>query len=821
MSISRQEFIVTVKDYNFLENFYHDMESEGTTKSFIPSRSVPCVERRPSSRNTHYLLTRDEARELVNDERVESVELKLKDPLIHPKLHASQTATWSRGADIEVGQRNWGLYRCLNEQNTPQWGSESLINGEIEDTINLDATGKNVDIVIVDEVIWLDHPEFGNRVIEYDWFGQHDAAVRGTGCNITKVSRNSSNVAKITTETAHNIRVGAVINVVCTSDSSFTATGVTVTAVGVTLLGEGGDGITVNTISYANTGIEVARTDASGFWRGVYQYPVLGGDNDHATHVAGTAAGNSQGWAREANIYNLVAVGDDADFFAPSNLLFNYIREFHNNKPINPETGRKNPTIVNNSWGFGIDLFLVRNPFTGTSNYDFSKISYRGSEVRPSGTPIDTGISGIFTATSLVSSLNTVAPGTANTIQTTGTSTGTVTSATYAPNGRTGLTQIAEPTFFDPSQFSDNDEAYWTITLPFPVTYLTGIYNEITVTSNSYITFGGAVLRYILDATSPNIRKIFVSAGDRSCEGVWTGTFGTLGSRTFIVRWEGYEGAYSTTFETEPTVIWEMKFFEATPDTFELHIVENANFRAEFDDVQILQSGLNLTVGTSPLRIPDIDADISDAIDDGIVFVGSAGNSGIKIDTVDGPDYDNYVVVNGFPIFYQRGSSPASSHADAICVGAIDSASSETKATFSNAGPGVDVYAPGRNIISSVYNGSSSLSPTIQENSATYQKLSGTSMASPQVTGILALALENYPNMTPAEAKSFVTKFAKSTITDTGGSYDDSTSLQGSANKFAYYRKERPDNGLLIPKTVRFIRPDTGVVFPRPQIRKK
>jgi hypothetical protein len=835
MSTARQEFIVTLKDYNFLENFYHDMETEGTSKSFIPSRSVSCVDRRPSSRNTHYLLTRDEARELANDERVESVELKLKDPLINSKLHASQTATWSRSDAIEIGQRNWGLYRCLSEENAPQWGSESLINGELEGTINLDASGKNVDIIIVDEVIWPDHPELGNRVIEYDWFGEHDAAVRGTGCIITHVTRNGSNVAKIYTQTAHNIKAGAVINVVCTSDNSFNATGVTVTAVGVTTGGEGGDGVTVNTISYANTGSLVARTSATGFWRGVYQYPVLGAENDHATHVAGIAAGNTQGWAREANIYNLIAGLDlpigpvgaidpnnpGDEFYTPTNLLFNYIREFHNNKPINPETGRKNPTIVNNSWGIGRDLFLVRNPFTGTSSYDFSKINYRGTEIRPTGTPVDTGISGIFTATNLVSSLNSTAPGTANIIQTTGTSAGTVTSTTYDPNGRTGLTQIANPTFFDPSQFSDNDEAYWTITPPFAVTYMTQSYSEIHVTSNSYITFGAPVLRYILDASSPNVRKIFVSAGDRSCEGVWTGTFGTTGSRTFIVRWEGYEGAYSTTYETTPTVIWEMKFFEATPNTFQLHIVQNANFRAEFDNAQLLQRGLNLTVGTCPIRFSDIDADISDAIDDGIIFVGSAGNSGMKIDTPAGLDYNNSVVVNGLPTYYHRGGSPGSSHSDVICVGSIDSASTETKATSSNTGPGVDVYAPGRNVISSVYDGSGSLSPTIEENLETYQKLSGTSAASPQVTGILALALENYPNMTPTEAKSFITKFAKNTITDTEGGYDDSTSLQGSANRFAYYRKERPDNGLLIPKTVRFIRPDTGAVFPRPQIRRK
>jgi hypothetical protein len=829
MSTSRQEFIVTLKDYNFLENFYHDMETEGTTKSFIPSRSVSCVERRPSSRNTNYLLTKDEARELVNDERVGSVKLKLKDPLVNSKLHTSQTGTWSRSDAIEEGQRNWGLYRCLIEENILQWGSESSINGELEETIKLDATGRNVDIIIVDEVIWPDHPEFGNRVIEYDWFGEHDAAVRGTGCNITKVSRNNSNVAKITTETAHNIRVGAVINVTCPSDSSFNATGVTVTAVGVTTDAEGGDGITINTISYASTGITVSRTDGTGFWRGVYQYPVLGGDNDHATHVAGTAAGNSQGWAKEANIYNLVAVGNDADFYAPSNLLFNYIREFHNNKAINPDTGRKNPTIVNNSWGVGIDLSFVRNPYTGTFSYDFSKISYRDEEIRPTGTPLDTGFSGVFTGTALASSLNSVAPGTANRIQTTGTSAATVISTDYAPNGRTGLTEITEPTDFDPTQFSDNDEATWVIPLPFNITFFTETYGpsglpdnrNIHINSNSLVTFNAFLNYPPFSAGYPNMRKILVSASDRSCEGVWSGTFGTTGSRTFIVRWEGYEGAYSTSYETEPTVIWEMKFFEATPDTFELHIVENANFRAEFDAAQLLQQGLNLNVGTTPFRVSDIDADISDAIDDGIIFVGSAGNSGMKIDTPTGLDYNNYVVVNGLPVYYQQGSSPTSSHPNVICVGAIDSASNETKATFSNAGPGVDVYAPGRNVISSVYNGSSSLAPTIEENSGTYQKLSGTSMASPQVTGILALALENYPDMTPTEAKSFITKFSKSTIDDTGGSYDDSTSLQGSANKFAYYRKERPDNGLLIPKTVRFIRPDTGVLFPRPQIRKK
>jgi hypothetical protein len=823
MSTARQEFIVTLKNHNLLENFYSDMESEGTSKAFIPSRSVSCVDRRPVSRNTNYLLTRDEARVLINDERVASVELKITNPSIKSQLHSSQTATWSRSDNITTGDKNWALYRCLNDTNDNQWGSEGS-NSNVTETINLDATGRNVDIVIVDEIIYPDHPEFGDRVIEYDWFGQHDSAVRGTGCVITHVARNSSNVATITTQTAHNIDSGDVINVFCTTDSSFNAVSATVISVGTTSIEDGGNGITINTITYSNTGATTSRTVGEGFWRGVYQYPEFDQENNHATHVAGIVAGNTQGWAREANIYNLrhqvvknILTGDLV--YNPSNLIFNYIKEFHDSKSINPETGRKNPTIVNNSWGMGVDLFNQKPP-SRLDYYTFSKINYRGSDVQPAGDLLDTGISGIFTSTTLVSSLASVAAETANIIQTTGIDQGTVTSTTYAPNGRTGLTQ-SEPTFFDPSQFSDNDEAHWEVPLGFDITYLTQTYNKIFVSSNSYITFGGPSNAFVFDASSPNIRKIFISTGDRSCEDLWTGSIGTAPNRTFIIRWEGYEGAYSTTFESSPTVVWEMKFFENTPDTFELHVVENANFRAEFTAGEMLQQGLSVSASDlSPIRNTDIDADISDAIDVGIIIVGSAGNSGIKIDTDSGDDYNNYVVDNGLPVYYQRGSSPSSSHPDIICVGSIDSASGETKATSSNTGPRVDIYAPGRNIASSVFDSTGTSNPTITEGDANYQKRSGTSMACAQVTGILALALETYPQMTPAEAKSFITKFARPTINDTGGGYDDNTSLQGSVNRFAYYRKERPDNGVLIPKTARYIRPDAGAVFPRPLIRR-
>ena len=95
-------------------------------------------------------------------------------------------------------------------------------------------------------------------------------------------------------------------------------------------------------------------------------YP-LTSDSNHGTLSASIVAGNSCGWARKANIYNI-------DFLSSFNVI-NYVREFHRTKPINPLTGRKNPTIVNMSYGYA----AIRN-------MDESKyVWYKGTKyTRPS-----------------------------------------------------------------------------------------------------------------------------------------------------------------------------------------------------------------------------------------------------------------------------------------------------------------------------------------------------------------------------------------------------------------------------------------------------
>ncbi len=109
----------------------------------------------------------------------------------------------------------------------------------------------------------------------------------------------------------------------------------------------------------------------------------------HGNHVAGTVAGQYYGWAREANIYGLQILGS-----MPSGqnlsafLLYDYLRAFHRYKPLNQDTGRRNPTVTNHSWGYSSNF---TNDFPdGISISDVSSVfwngtTYNSSNPNPSG----------------------------------------------------------------------------------------------------------------------------------------------------------------------------------------------------------------------------------------------------------------------------------------------------------------------------------------------------------------------------------------------------------------------------------------------------
>ncbi|EEY21195.1 oryzin [Verticillium alfalfae VaMs.102] len=109
-------------------------------------------------------------------------------------------------------------------------------------------------------------------------------------------------------------------------------------------------------------------------------------------------------------------------------------------------------------------------------------------------------------------------------------------------------------------------------------------------------------------------------------------------------------------------------------------------------------------------------------------------------------------------------TSPASAP-QAITVGAID-ASNDQKASFSNFGADVDIFAPGVDV----------LSVGITSNTAT-DTLSGTSMASPHVAGLAAylIALENIN--TPEAVASRLTELATASGAQVRGNTPGTTNL--------------------------------------------
>jgi hypothetical protein len=388
---------------------------------------------------------------------------------------------------------------------------------------------------------------------------------------------------------------------------------------------------------------------------------------------------------------------------------------------------------------------------------------------------------------------------------------------------------LGAPTATSSFGIDTNDDAYWDISIPFNISYLGTTRTSIRLISNSVIVLGTPFLN-INSLTEfapdfPAVDKIFISAGDRNVDNVWSGTFGTSGTRTHVVRFEGWDGAYSSVYETEYNLVWEAVFYEATPNRIDIRIIKNAAYRPEFTLEELELYGVPTEV-PAPVRITDLDADISDAIGEGIIFVGAAGNSNIgfpgsKIDVLGGQDYDNYFVLNGERVYYHRGSSPSRSTVDLITVGSLSSSVQERKRPESNTGPGVDLYAPGENIVSAVFDSSGNAGSILDESGALYQKWSGSSIASAQVTGILALVLEKYPRLNQQQAKAYILNYAKEGLMfETFNGFSDTSSLQDGPNRIAYYHKERRDDGLVIPSTREWIRPSAGQLYPRPKIRR-
>ena len=198
------------------------------------------------------------------------------------------------------------------------------------------------------------------------------------------------------------------------------------------------------------------------------------------------------------------------------------------------------------------------------------------------------------------------------------------------------------------------------------------------------------------------------------------------------------------------------------------------------NDFGLMNTPGSTTTFRTNLRVGSVDTDVEEMIDAGIVVCIAAGNREHKIDINGGPDYNNYAVTDAATVYYHRGSSPYSE--GAFMVGSIDSVdgsgiviltgSKEMIATYTERGPGVDLYATGTRIISACSNTNAFSAQNYYANASFKQvNISGTSMAAPQVAGVATLVAQIYKDIPsgsfPSFVKNFILNYATSSLHQT------------------------------------------------------
>jgi aqualysin 1 len=142
----------------------------------------------------------------------------------------------------------------------------------------------------------------------------------------------------------------------------------------------------------------------------------------------------------------------------------------------------------------------------------------------------------------------------------------------------------------------------------------------------------------------------------------------------------------------------------------------------------------NMSLGADGVSQPVEDA-IRNSVNAGVTYAVAAGNN-------DGDACNN---------------TPAHLP-EAITVGATGD--NDARADYSAFGTCVDLFAPGNNIVSAVHNADSGSTTK-----------SGTSMATPHVTGVAAIFLQRYPGSSPATVQAALTRCAvPGVVSDPAGS---------------------------------------------------
>lgn len=363
-------YIVTCFNSEDLDSLYDDLETPGGSE-FIPDREVGCSLRRPFSRNTHYYLTDAEAEALRGDPRVWDVQLPPEElGLVFERTAnaITQTGNFDKSNQANSDSVNWNVLRSFEKVNDPAWGTDAT--PVKTDTVQYNLTGRNVDILVVDDTVEGDHPDFavnadgtgGSRMQQINWYsynsavtalGDLDGQTLPTGTYrylISKDDNHGTPVTSCATGGRHGLAKNAnIYNIEFLQPKHAIFIGSTSGSVlTVSTIYPGSDPLKVGD-RIKGPGITTTRTISS-FGTGTG-----GAGTYNLSGSVSSSATSEEFTAHYSGTWDL--------------LLWDYIRAFHNTKPVNPATGKRNPTIANCSFGLNVRPALA----------NIAEVVYRGT----------------------------------------------------------------------------------------------------------------------------------------------------------------------------------------------------------------------------------------------------------------------------------------------------------------------------------------------------------------------------------------------------------------------------------------------------------
>lgn len=352
------------------QELHAELIADGNTYEAVPSRVVEVDDdKQHSATRGSYLLTEEEATALKSDSRVRFINIdyskyeEFKPPpdelqAVRPELvnryssgsveNHRNTSTVALGS-LTPNRTGYQLYRHM--QFLDPWVDGGLAeNAIVNTTIQQYATGKNVDLIVADEGMWLGHPEFQSNCVEF--FSQTtelEKPIGYTGGNLLP-GNGTCDVLDLVLDAPYYIDPewfdadpGNRLT------SRWDGTTVPQESVARDWWGNASQ----RSAKFANEGtVTVTSNYTRSNCNGDNTAKPPGTEGRHGTPCGALAFGRTQGWAYNANKWNLDLYGSLGIGIEQG---FDLQKLFHRLKPINPVYQTKDPTLSSNSWGYRSD----------------------------------------------------------------------------------------------------------------------------------------------------------------------------------------------------------------------------------------------------------------------------------------------------------------------------------------------------------------------------------------------------------------------------------------------------------------------------------